>query len=232
MPRKPPGLFITGTDTDVGKTYVGGLIARALCRRGVRVGVYKPVASGCRDEQGVLVSEDGLALWEAAGRPGEFERVCPQRFRAPLAPPRAARAEGKTVDPWTLRQGVEFWQEISECVLVEGAGGLLSPVTDAETIADLARDLGYPLIVVGLNQIGAINQVWQTLVAAAQFCPDLPVAGIILNHSGGSQDPSRASNREELARRVQPPVLAVVAPDDRDFAEEIDWLRLAQLQKN
>ena len=100
MSRRTPGLFITGTDTGVGKTYVATLIVRSLLRAGHRVGVYKPVASGCRPERGTLVSDDALALWDAAGRPGELERVCPQRFEAPLAPPLAARAEGKEVKLW------------------------------------------------------------------------------------------------------------------------------------
>ncbi len=78
------GLFITGTDTGVGKTYVAALVARLLAAEGRRVGVYKPVASGCRRDGDRLVSDDALNLWEAADRPGELERVCPQRFAAPL----------------------------------------------------------------------------------------------------------------------------------------------------
>ena len=84
---KFPGLFITGTDTGVGKTYVAALIARSLAASGRRVGVYKPAASGCpRDPDGRLVSGDAVALWEAAGQPGELEYVCPQCFAAPLGP--------------------------------------------------------------------------------------------------------------------------------------------------
>ncbi|HYW79764.1 MAG TPA: dethiobiotin synthase, partial [Thermoguttaceae bacterium] len=86
MPDHVPGLFITGTDTEVGKTYVASLIARSLVASGHRVGVYKPAASGCRLEAGVLVSDDAISLWEAAGRPGDLQHVCPQCFAAPLAP--------------------------------------------------------------------------------------------------------------------------------------------------
>ena len=94
------GLFITGTDTGVGKTYVAALIARWLPPAGRRVGVYKPAASGCsRQADGdELVSDDALALWNAAGRPGDLDRVCPQRFAAPLAPHLAAAGEGKQID--------------------------------------------------------------------------------------------------------------------------------------
>ena len=78
------GLFITGTGTGVGKTYVAALIARSLVAAGKRVGVYKPVASGCELQTGELVSPDAVTLWEAAGKPGTLQQVCPQRFAAPL----------------------------------------------------------------------------------------------------------------------------------------------------
>ena len=106
-----PGLFITGTDTGVGKTYVAALVARSLAACGRRVGVYKPAASGCgRDAQGRLDSEDAAILWEAAGRPGDLDHVCPQRFAAPLAPHLAARAEGRQIDAGLLRSGLDYWR--------------------------------------------------------------------------------------------------------------------------
>src|SRR5829696_9945895 len=80
------GLFVVGTDTAVGKTFVASRIAAALKRAGRKVGVYKPAASGCRRIGRLLVSDDALALWEAAGRPGPLRAVCPQRFAEPLAP--------------------------------------------------------------------------------------------------------------------------------------------------
>src|SRR5690349_13082869 len=119
------GLFITGTGTGVGKSYVAGLIAVSLREAGKRVGVYKPVASGCELLNGKLTSQDAIALWEAAARPGTLEHVCPQLFQAPLAPHLAARAEGKHVDRQKLREGIRYWNEASDVVLVEGAGGLM-----------------------------------------------------------------------------------------------------------
>jgi dethiobiotin synthetase len=169
---KIPGLFITGTDTDVGKTYVTALIASQLARAGYRVGVYKPAASGClRDETG-LVSEDALALWNAAGRPDDLEHVCPQRFAAPLAPYLAARQEGRTLDVTLLVRGADFWRERSDILLVEGVGGLLTPITETVYVADLALAFGFPLVVVAKNVLGTINQTLQTLVAAAEFRRD------------------------------------------------------------
>src|SRR5438034_11059069 len=91
------GLFVVGTDTAVGKTFVAVRIAAALARTGMRVGVYKPAASGCRRVGRTLLSDDAVALWEAAGRPGELKAVCPQRFAAPLAPHLAAKEERKEI---------------------------------------------------------------------------------------------------------------------------------------
>src|SRR5688572_20180391 len=114
------GLFITGTGTGVGKTYVGALVAQSLRKAGKRVGVYKPVASGCERCDDRLVSLDAVTLWEAAGRPGSLEHVCPQMFVAPVAPHLAARAAGRRVDAQLLRDGIQFWRETSDVVLVEG----------------------------------------------------------------------------------------------------------------
>jgi dethiobiotin synthetase len=223
------GLFITGTGTGVGKTYVGALIARALCDSGHRVGVYKPVASGCEVRDGRLVSPDAVALWEAAGRPGSLHQVCPQMFAAPLAAHLAARAEGRRIDTQLLRDGVQFWRETSDVVLVEGAGGLMSPVSEADYNADLAAEFGFPLIVVAANTLGTINATLQTLITAATYCDGLDVAGIVLNSPMQLVgDSSVDSNADELARRCVAPLLAAVSHGgglDRD----VDWPRLANI---
>ena len=229
--KRTPGLFITGTDTGVGKTYVAAMIARALRAAGHRVGVYKPAASGCGRGQGAavrgqklsggaaprvpasedssssgLVSEDAIQLWEAAGRPGTLERVCPQRFEAPLAPHLAAEEEGRKLDPKLLRSGLDYWKRRSDVILVEGAGGLMSPLGDEMYVADLACDFGFPLVIVARNALGTINQTLQTLIAAATFREGLPIAGIVLNNpSPPGDDPSTSSNRRELAVRCVPP---------------------------
>ena len=134
-----PGIFITGTDTDVGKTYVAALIAKQLHKQGVNVGVHKPAASSCTDNgDNMLFIEDADALWNAAGQPATVNHVCPQMFRAPLAPHLSARAEGKEIHRGLLVQGIEYWQENSDFIIVEGAGGLMSPISDDDFVADLA----------------------------------------------------------------------------------------------
>jgi len=226
----PPGLFITGTDTDVGKTYVAALLARELAAAGHRVGVYKPAASGCRRQGDTLISDDAEALWHAAGRPGELDCVCPQRFEAALAPHLAARAEGRQLDGKLLRSGLDYWRDRSDVILVEGSGGLLCPVSEDEYMADLAADFGYPLLIVARNALGTINHTLQTLAAAMVFRNGLEVAGIVLNHTSppSKDDVSRSTNREELAARCVPPILAEVAWQAQTFAAAVDWFALAK----
>jgi dethiobiotin synthetase len=230
MARKPPpGLFITGNDTDVGKTYVAALIARWLAAAGQRVGVYKPAASACRREADELVCDDAVKLWRAANSPGELHQVCPQRFAAPLAPHLAARAEGRELDAGLLREGLAYWQQRSDVILVEGAGGLMSPLGDEEYVADLAYEFEYPLVVVAHNKIGVISQTLQTLIAAATFRHGLEVAGIVLNQaSAASDDPSLASNAQELAARAVSPLLAEVSFGSERFAPEVNWTALCK----
>lgn len=225
--KATPGLFITGTDTGVGKTCVAAAIARDLVKRGMKVGVYKPAASGCERFGKKLVSEDAAVLWEAAGRPGALDQVCPQLFAAPLAPHLAAEAEGKQLDEKLLRKGIEYWVEQSDIVIVEGAGGLLSPLGKRKYVADLARAFGIPLVVVAPNRIGTINQTLQTLLAAMTY--DLEVAGIVLSDllPPGASDLSVPSNPDEIARRSSP-LLARLPHGGLELDTIVDWPALAR----
>jgi dethiobiotin synthetase len=213
----------------VGKTYVAGLVARSLKAAGYRVGVYKPAASGCDYVHGELVSDDAMRLWEAAGRPGPLDWVCPQRFMAPLAPHLAALEEDRQLDPDLLRRGLQRWQDRSDIILVEGAGGLMSPLGEREYVADLAADFAFPLIVVARNALGTINQTLQTLIAASVHRGGLPVAGIVLSQPlSPVGDRSVETNRAELAARSSAPILAEVAWNGERFDAEVDWFALAK----
>jgi dethiobiotin synthetase len=223
-----PGLFVTGTDTGIGKTYVAATIVRELAAAGHRVGVYKPVASGCRRDGNALVSDDAMALWVAAGRPGTLEAVCPQRCAAALVPHLAAQAEERHVDADLLRSGLDFWMSSTDVMIVEGVGGLLSPVTADEYVADLAHDFGWPLVVVTPNRLGTIHQTLATLVVAATFRDGLDVAGVILNEpSSDAQDGSVSTNYDELRRRCVPPVLGRLRWQATQIEPKVDWFRLA-----
>ncbi len=206
--RKLQKLFFAGTDTEVGKTYVTSLVARWLKAAGRSVGVYKPVASGCVEEASGLIAEDAVALWEAAGKPRTLEEVCPQRFVEPLAPPQAAVAEGKSVNLDLLRSGAEVWQKDCDLLLIEGAGGLFSPLADGLLNVDLARQLGAEVVLVTANRLGVIHQVLATCRAAAHA--GIRISGIFLSCPDSSGDGSQPSNPAQLARYCDAPILGVV----------------------
>jgi dethiobiotin synthetase len=155
-------------------------------------------------------------------------------FAAPLAPHLAARAEGRRVDGRLLRDGMRVWRDCSDVVIVEGAGGLMSPISDEDYNADLAAEFGYPLVVVAANELGTINATLQTLIAAGsrergagrEKCDELDVAGIVLNSCHAVSDLSAGSNADELARRCTAPVLAIVGHGG-GFDREVDWRALA-----
>ena len=224
----PQIVFIAGTDTEVGKTYVATLIVKSLVAAGHKVGVYKPVSSDCISDGNHLIAEDALALWDAAGRPGSIDDVCPQKFRAPLAPHLSAKSEGKHIDEELLRTGVSAWADKCDIIVIEGSGGLMSPVSDDEYTADLVFDLGYPMVLVTPNVLGVINQTLSTLITASCFRDGIDVAGIVLNDAQIFEgDISIDSNHQEIAKRTDIPVLTRVRFEQTEI-EEIDWFQLAQ----
>ena len=167
---------------------------------------------------------------DAAGRPGELKAVCPQRFAAPLAPHLAAKEERKEIDSKLLRHGIDYWRQRSDVVIVEGAGGLMSPIGDHDYVADLATEFAFPLVVVAPNRIGAINSTLLTLITAASRPQPLSIAGIVLNDvlPPDAGDPATRSNRVELELRCVPPVLTHLSHNAADFDTPVDWLALAR----
>ncbi len=215
-------LFFAGTDTDVGKTYVASLIAAGLVALGKRVGVYKPVASDCRLIDGERVAADAVSLWESAGRPRTIDDVCPQRFIAPLSPPAAAAAEGTRVDADSLRSGADLWIDGFDVRIVEGAGGLFSPLAEGILNIDLAKQFDSPqLLIVAANRLGVIHQVMATCEAAKHR--GITPSGIILCQTTKNSDASVASNRMEIEHYCDVPILGDVGYGDKT------WCDLSQL---
>ncbi len=206
--RKPKRLFFAGTDTEVGKTYVASLVAEYLFKQGYRVGVYKPVASGCQIVNGELVAEDAVSLWNAVGRRGELNQICPQRFTQPLAPPQAALADGKEVNQQQLVSGMKKCEENSDVLIVEGAGGLFSPIADGLLNIELAKQLQTEVILVAENRLGVIHQVISSCRAATAL--GVTPKGIFLSHPNETAHESLASNPTEISKYCDIPMLGVV----------------------
>lgn len=209
------GLFVTATDTGVGKTVVTAALALALLERGLDVGVVKPVQSGNRagDAEG-----DAMLLKRWLGLEEEPEEIAPFSFEAPLAPLVAARLEGRSLE---LDEVVERTRALAArhaLTLVEGAGGLLVPVGADWTIADLAAALALPLLIVGRARLGTVNHTLLTLAEARRH--GLEVAGVVLNgHCPGSV-PSHVSNGELIEAFGGVRVLAHVPHLDGEITAE------------
>jgi len=205
---KARGLLITGTDTGVGKTQVTAVLAMALRSRGLRVGVMKPAETGCPLKQGYLAPQDSLFLQQISGCRAPQELVTPYPFLEPLAPAVAAQHEGREID---LAHIVSCYRRLAhehDIVLVEGAGGLLVPLTREESFLDLAVRLHLPLLVVARNILGTINHTALTVIVASRYCR---VLGIVLNTlSPEVEDESQASNREALQIWGRAPLLGVL----------------------
>ena len=176
MPAK--GIFITGTDTGVGKSIASAAIAMLLRRKGHSVGVMKPVTSGCIERDGHLVSEDAELLCFAAGVPLTPD-CAPYLLKAPLAPSMAASKEGVRIDLQQIKEAYLRLAEQFDFVIVEGAGGLMVPLAGGLLIADLASLLGLPIAVVARPGLGTINHTLLTTFCARNM--GLEVKGVIVN---------------------------------------------------
>jgi len=225
---KSAGLTILGTDTEVGKTYVACRIIESLFRDGVSVRAYKPVASGAPS----LEESDGYKLWDASGRSGELDQVNPQSFLAPLAPPVAAELEGKQVSDSLIIEGAHYLIGQSNLLVLEGAGGLFSPISWSMTNADLALEMQFPVVLVSKNRLGMVNQVLTTLVAARSI--GLHVCCIVLNNVDKAQfDPTNSNVRmvrKFLANDFHPPFITELAHRSVDFRPVPNWHALASKQ--
>lgn len=206
------GVFVTGTDTEVGKTHFVCCYAQRLRSQGVRVGVYKPVASGFPRED---YRSDAWQLYRSLGASGAnipLEQINPQCFLAPLAPPIAARVEGREIDQELLTKGTQVWVDDCDLLIVEGAGGLFSPISWTMTNADFALRLGYPLILVAENRLGCIHQILSTVRAAQSM--GLEIRSVVLNQVCPVVDPAQESNRELLE-----PFLRALLPEVEILSE-------------
>jgi len=160
--KPPKALFVTGTDTGVGKTVVSAALTSALVGRGLRVAVMKPVASGSDPTPDGPRNSDALTLIAAANVPAPYEVVNPYCFLPPISPHIAAREAGVSIDLALLRSRFDSLAGASDCVIVEGAGGWLAPISDTAAMADLAAALSLPvLLVVGLR-LGCLNHALLT----------------------------------------------------------------------
>jgi len=187
-------LFVTGTDTGVGKTVVCAALVSALRGRGIEAGYLKPLASGCQRRGDELVSTDAEFVRSFCGLDDPLNLICPVRLEAPLAPLAAARAAGTAID---LRPVYAAWRQLKrdkDVLVVEGVGGLLVPISDNLTVASLVSDWGVPCLVVARPSLGTINHTLLTLYTLASYGITCP--GFVF----GGDDENAAQNAASITR--------------------------------
>ncbi len=209
---KARGLFVTGTDTEVGKTVIAGGIARVLKDKGQEVGVFKPVASGCRSDRGALVSPDAEFLAHCADSSETLDQICPVRFREPLAPEVAVQRGAEPIELEIIRTYYNRLAAGKEVMIVEGIGGLLVPLSQELLVADLAGQMDLPLLIVAKPGLGTINHTLLTIEAAR--ARGLRVAGIVINsYVADTASVAEETNPAAIERASGVKVLAIVPRD-------------------
>jgi dethiobiotin synthetase len=198
------GLFITGTDTGVGKSLLACAIIRHLREKTVDAVGFKPVATG--EIQGI--PGDAAALYEASGRVEPLEAICPCRYALPMAPTLAARGEGLVPDMDLARKALVHLCSRHSTVIIEGLGGLLAPLDRRTLLIDFAAETGFPILVVCRAAVGTINHTLLTLRELERA--KLPLAGIVMNTANAFDAAASAGSREEIERISGRKMLAVL----------------------
>ncbi len=195
------GIFITGTDTGVGKTYVAEGLIQELREYGVDVGIMKPAETGCRARGGRLIPADALRLRKASGVRDSIELVNPYRFSRALAPSVAAKLADKTIDPARIIDSFRVLSQRHAFMIVEGAGGIMVPLSGKYLYLDLVAALRLPVIIVARPGLGTINHTLLTISAIRKR--RLKIAGIVINHV--------KDQKQGLAEKTSPAVLEAIS---------------------
>ncbi len=228
-----PGLFITATDTNVGKTLVTGAIAQWFRQRGRNVAVSKPIASGCVRRREGLVSEDSEYLAECADTPHPLDVICPERFEEPLAPAVAAARAGRAVDWSAVQRSIDTVTQNGNAILVEGAGGVIVPLDEKRTVLDLIVALRLPSLIVARPSLGTINHTVLTIdrLRAA----GVPIAGVVINrYPPGTADVATETSPRWIEKLGKTRVLCLipdcpggigppVPADVMSAIDQVDW---------
>lgn len=203
------GIFITGTDTGVGKTFISCGLIKAMRSMGMHVCPMKPVETGCTMKNGELIPGDTEKLMKASDISGPVDIINPFRFKKPLAPSVAAALEGKRIDRRTILRTYKKLSETYETVIVEGAGGIMVPIHKQYYVLDLIHDLDLPVIIVSRPGLGTINHSLLTVEAARSR--GVKILGIIFNNASNTRrDLSFKTNPEVIHTSGKIPVIGTV----------------------
>ena len=212
------GYFITGTDTNVGKTAVTACLAKLLESRGENVGVMKPIETGVNAQCSSSSNSDAKFLMKITGVQDPLEDVCPFRFKLPASPYQAAKIEGKEIDPEIILKRFRELQSKHSIMLVEGIGGLMVPITQSYNVSNLALQIGLPLIIVSRAQIGTLNHTLLTINAAQQH--GLKIKGVILNPAHEGESEAIEAEQGKLLKELSDVPILGTCPYINDLSSE------------
>jgi dethiobiotin synthetase len=233
-----PGLFVTGTDTGVGKTVVAGAIANWFKRRHKKVAVCKIAATGCVPRREGLVSEDAEFLAVCADARHPLDLIAPQRFSEPLAPAIAAERARRPLDWFLINNSIRLMSRGSDLMIVEGVGGIMVPMDDEHTVLDVAVALKVPAIVVARPGLGTINHTLLTVNALREA--GVQVAGVVINkYRADGSDAAEETNPRAIERWGKVPILCLTPDEPIQDAklppgivaavETVDWGRFLRV---
>lgn len=193
-------IFISGTDTGVGKTLISSGLVRLARKRGINCVGIKPVETGCPIKDGMLEPIDGRILWEAGDRSFSLDECAPYRFAMPASPFRAAAMEDSNLRVSDIVEHVLAVSEDATMTVVEGAGGLMAPVEDHKMMIDIIEQLRFPTILVARMALGTINHTVLSVEALQKR--KIPIKGIVLSVSQEFSGPEEEYTPGDLARIV------------------------------
>lgn len=199
------GVFITGTDTGVGKTLVAAALLHAWAQRGKRVLGMKPVASGAEQQGGELRNADAVLLWALSNVPARYDEVNPYVYAPQVAPHIAAAATSREIDVDRIRNTFRELSDRCERIVVEGVGGWYVPLSQTRTMADVARDMALPVVMVVSIRLGCLNHALLTQQAIESS--GLKLAGWVANGADPAMERA-AENIAGLIDRISAPLLA------------------------
>jgi dethiobiotin synthetase len=239
LPKKN-GLFITGTDTGVGKTLVTGGIAAVLRQQGLKVGVFKPIASGCRDE-GMLISDDTEFLAMCADAAYSLSVITPVTYKTPAAPITCVQLERRDIDYEEIVTAYKYLCDNTDVVLVEGIGGAMVPLDAEHTVMDLAVEFNLATVIVARPNLGTINHSLLTIEAVRNA--GLPVAGLVISgYNAFEADTAEETSPDVICGFSNTNLLSIVPYDEESSVEEgnlgegvietlsfCDWKALSEL---
>ena len=210
------GFFITGTDTDVGKTVVTACLTTLFKSQGIDVGVMKPIETGVDPACNSSANSDAKFLMEVSGNTDSADEVCPYRFKTPASPYQAAQIAERAIQPATIIENFKLLQSHHNLMLIEGIGGLLVPITNRYNVANLALEMGLPLIIVSRLRLGTLNHTLLTINAARQH--GLKIKGVILNQKESNTLDSVEKQQSTLIKELSDIPILGICPFIKDIS--------------